>query len=154
MKRIATAAVLILFVLPAWADYQDGMDAAERGDYATALKEWRPLANKGDAQAQVMLGGMYGAGWGVAKDDAEAVRWYRLAADQGYARAQALLGDMYLYGDGVPQNYVQAYMWSNLAAEQGQEFARANRDTIAGFMTPSQIEEAQRLAREWFAAHP
>ena len=45
-------------------------------------------------------------------------------------------------------------MWLNLAAAQGDEDARELRDIVAGQMTPSQIEEAQRLAREWIAAHP
>jgi TPR repeat protein len=61
---------------------------------------------------------------------------------------------MYHRGDGVPQDYVQAHMWANLAAAQGNEDARGARDVIAFMMTPSQIEEAQRLAREWLAAHP
>ena len=61
---------------------------------------------------------------------------------------------MYHRGDGVPQDYVQAHMWWNLAAAQGDEDAIGNRDIIAGQMMPSQIEEAQRLAREWLAAHP
>lgn len=61
---------------------------------------------------------------------------------------------MYHRGDGVPQDYVLAHMWWNLAAAQGVEDARGLRDNVAGMMTPSQIEEAQRLAREWSAAHP
>jgi len=97
---------------------------------------------------------MYANGWGVPQDFAEAVKWYRLAANQGTAKAQAILGAMYADGQGVPQDYVQAHMWLNLAAAQGLEGAGKARDDIAGIMTPSQIEEAQRLAREWLAAHP
>ena len=82
------------------------------------------------------------------------VKWYRLAADQGLDLAQSNLGNMYDNGYGVPQDYIQAHMWFNLAAAQGNEDAIGNRDIIAGKMTPSQIEEAQRLAREWIAAHP
>ena len=154
MNRIATAAVLILFALPACADFQDGMDAADRGDYGTALLEWWPLAIQGDAWAQNSLGVMYENGYGVPQDYAEAVKWYRLAADQGRVNAQLSLAFSYGLGDGVPQDYVQAHMWANLAAAQGNEDAIGNRDIIAGKMTPSQIEEAQRLAREWIAAHP
>ena len=97
---------------------------------------------------------MYENGEGVAQDYAEAVRWYRLAAEQGYANAQINLGGMYYNGEGVPQDYVQAHMWSNLAAAQGNANAVANRDIAASLMTPAQIAEAQRLAREWIAAHP
>ncbi|MDA0221360.1 MAG: tetratricopeptide repeat protein, partial [Proteobacteria bacterium] len=82
MKRLC-AVLVMLVVWPAWADYQDGVDAYNRGDYATALHEWRPLAEQGNAYAQSILGVMYYEGTGVPQDYAEAVRWYRLAADQG-----------------------------------------------------------------------
>ena len=82
------------------------------------------------------------------------MKWYRLAAEQGLADAQFNLGIRYYNGQGVPQDYVQAHLWWNLAAAQGDEEARENRDIIAAKMTPAQIEEAQRLAREWLAAHP
>ena len=85
----------------------------------------------------------------VPQDDAEAVRWYRLAADQGMAIAQAKLGIMYLYGKGVPQDYVTAHMWFNIAASRGEENVRKLRDIVVDIMTPDQIAEAQRLAREW-----
>lgn len=61
---------------------------------------------------------------------------------------------MYHRGYGVPLDYVQAHMWWNLAAAQDFEPARERLDMIASMMTPAQIEEAQRLAREWLAAHP
>ncbi len=143
------AVVVVLVAAPAWADFEAGMEAYDRGDYATALKEWRPLAEQGDANAQFNLGSMYEYGDGVPQDDTEAVRWYRLAADQGYAKAQSNLGLMYEYGEGVPQDDVQARMWLNLAAAQGDELARINRDRLTKQMTPAQLVEAQRLAREW-----
>ena len=65
------------------------------------------------------------------------------------AVAQFSLGVMYSKGRGVPQDYVQAHMWVNLAAAQGIEDARELRDILAELMTPAQIAEAQRLAREW-----
>ena len=59
---------------------------------------------------------------------------------------------------GVPQDYVQAHMWSNLAASRLIGAIRdsliQSRDRVADLMTPDQIAEAQRLAREWDAAHP
>ena len=60
------------------ADFQKGWDASKKGDYATALKEWRPLAEQGDANAQSNLGWMYDNGLGVLEDDKAAVKWYRL----------------------------------------------------------------------------
>ena len=65
------------------ADYQDGLEAYERGDYATAMQEWRPLAEQGDAIAQYNFGLMYAFGQGVVQDYAEAVKWYRLAHGGG-----------------------------------------------------------------------
>lgn len=74
---------------------------------------------------------------------------YRVAADLGDAAAQYDLGIMCQKGQGVPQDFAQAHMWFNLAAAQGSANAAMNRDQIAKLMTPEQIAEAQRLAREW-----
>ena len=144
------AVVVVLVAAPAWAaDFEAGAEAYLRGDYATALKELRPLAEQGDVNAQFTLGLMYTKGRGVPQDYKEAVRWYRLAAAQGDAKAQYGLGVMYVEGWGVPQNNVLAHMWYNLAAAQGDELARKLRDIRAARMTPPQLAEAQRLAREW-----
>ncbi len=77
---------------PAWADFDEGMAAYNRGDYATALREWRPLAKQGNAKAQHNLGVIYEKSRGIPQDDAEAVKWYRKAAEQGVADAQYNLG--------------------------------------------------------------
>jgi len=77
------------------------------------------------------------------------VTWFRKASDQGDAIAQNNLGVMYYNGWGVPQDYVSAHMWFNLAAAGGQEGARKNRDLIMAIMSPAQIGESQKLAREW-----
>ena len=131
--------------------YQEGYDAYNRGDYDTALKEWRPLAEQGLSQAQYNLGLMYAEGEGVAQDYQEAVRWYRLAAEQGHASGQFSLGAMYTAGQGVPKDYVLAHMWINLAAPKGVKGAVKGRNLLERRMTPAQLAEAQRLAREWKA---
>jgi uncharacterized protein len=77
------------------------------------------------------------------------LKWYRKAADQGYYVGQYLLGFMYKVGRGVPQDYVSAHMWWNLAAASGDQYSAKHRDEIAVLMTPEQIGEAQKLAREW-----
>jgi len=92
---------------------------------------------------------MHGLGQGVPQDYAAAVSWYRMAADQGNAHGQSQLGRMYILGNGVPQDYVQAHKWLNLGAVSGNEDAIESRDSVARLMTPSQIAEAQKLAREW-----
>ncbi len=149
--RVIFALVILFVAVPAWADVQAGVDAYEKGDYATALKEWRPLAEQGDADAQYNLGWMYEKSFGVPQDDKEAVRWYRLAAEQGIGHAQYRLGGMYTLGRGVPQDFVLSHMWLNLAAALGDEQARTLRDKLAKQLTPAQLDDAQRLAREWKA---
>ncbi len=191
MKRLVlTFAILIGLAAPAWAGLAEGLAAYGRGDYAMALREFRPLANQGNAQAQnnlgtlyyygkgipqdhaealkwyrkaaeqgnadgqYNLGFMYDEGRGVPQDYAEALKWYRKAAEQGDAGAQNNLGVMYGKGEGVPQDYVQAHMWFNLAASRtlpgkDRDNTVKNRDNVAEKMTPAQISEAQKLAREW-----
>ena len=75
--------------------FPKGFAAYQSGDYATALREWTPLAKQGDAVAQYNLGVMYAQGQGVPQDYKTAVKWYRLAAEQGNADAQYNLGVMY-----------------------------------------------------------
>ncbi len=81
-------------------------------------------------------------------DHNEAARWYRRAAEQGHAGGQLSLGNMYKRGQGVPQDNVQAYKWLDLAGSRIVS-AFLNRDRVAAKMTPAQIAEAQKLAREW-----
>jgi hypothetical protein len=108
---------------------EDGVAAYKRGDYATALQVWRPLAEQGDARAQRHIGSMYFEGKGLPQDDVEAVRWWRLAAEQGEAGAQLMLGAAYGEGGGVPQDDVEAVKWFRLAAEQGLSAAQ---DSLGG----------------------
>ena len=130
------------------ADFNKGLTAAQSGDFATALKEWKPLAEEGNAVAQNNLGLMYHNGWGVPQDYKEAARLYRLAAEQGDADAQGNLGVMYAFGNGVIKDYVYAHMWGNIASMNGNDKGETLRGYVAEKMTSSQIEEAQRLARE------
>ena len=98
MNRLLILPVLLLTLLvgtPAFsADFQKGLAAAQSGDFATALREWTPLAKQGNASAQHNLGVMYASGRGVPQDYKTAVKWYRLAAEQGYAIAQTSLKDI------------------------------------------------------------
>ena len=123
-------------------------------DYVEAAKWFRLAAEQGHADAQNNLGYMYIEGLGVRQDDGEAVTWYRRAAEQGVAIAQTNLGRMYFEGRGKLRDYVQAHMWFILAAAQGDEKAVEDREIVAGLMSPNQIAEAERLAREWLQQHP
>jgi TPR repeat protein len=85
----------------------------------------------------------------VARNNAEAIRWYRKAADQGDASAENSLGAMYVRGRGVGRDFALAHMWFSLAAANGMDMAANARDHLESQMTPNQIAEAKRLAREW-----
>ena len=129
--------------------YDNGQGVPE--DDKTAVKWYTVAAEQGNASAQSNLGVMYEKGRGVPQDSQTAAKWFTLAAEQGYAPAQNTLGVMYGSGQGVPQDYVRAHMWFNFSASTGDEDAIENRDFAAKQMTPSQIEEAQKLARECVA---
>jgi uncharacterized protein len=104
------------------ADLKKGLDAYSAHDYATALRELKPLAEQGNAVAQYGLGIMYDNGQGVPEDDKEAVKWYRLAAEQGNVLAQYDLGVSY----DNRLDYNEAVKWYRLAAEQGYARAQSN----------------------------
>ena len=132
--------------------YGNGHGVAQ--DYNQAVSWYRKAADQGLAMAQFNLGTAYASGQGVPQDYNQAASWYRKAADQGDADAQFNLGFMYSNGQGVPQDYVEAYKWFNIAAaysadKEVRDDATKNRDLVAEKMTPEQIAEAQKRAREW-----
>ncbi|MEY4269102.1 MAG: hypothetical protein RLZZ58_318 [Pseudomonadota bacterium] len=88
----ALAALCLTAASSALADVKAGVDAWERGDYPTAVAEWRPLAIAGDPDAQFNLGQAYKLGRGVPVDLSQAETWYRRAADQGHLQAEDNLG--------------------------------------------------------------
>jgi len=142
------AFLMTLYSPVAAQDFQKGLAAAQAGDFATALQEWKPLAEAGNADAQYNLGVMYENGQGVPQDYKEAVKWYRLAAEQGHAKAQTNLGLMYEYGNGVLQDNTMAHMWYNIASANGHDKSGEWRDERAGLMTNADISKAQAMARE------
>lgn len=124
-----------------------------------ALK-WIHLAiEKGSIDAYDEFGVWNINGTCVPENHKEAVRLYHLAAEGGSNNAQGNLGKLYLYGNGVPQDYVMAHMWFNLAnANTNSREAFSNvyswqRRKVEELMSPSQIAEAQKLAREWMERH-
>jgi uncharacterized protein len=137
MDRTVRTAVVALTLAVGFAGavtagpVEDGVTAYKRGDYATALRLWRPAADQGDARAQYNLGTMYYAGRGVGQNYATSASWYRKAADQGDAKAQCNLGTLYATGRGVPLNPAAAVNWFRKAADQGnadaQDFLAACR---------------------------
>lgn len=164
MRHLALAAVLVLLavfgqprpassgaILPAAAEQEDGVAAFQRGDYATALRAFMPLAEQGDATAQVRVASAYFL-MGPT-NFLKAAEWFRRAAEQGHPGGQLGLAEMFWGGWGLPQSYVQAHMWSSLAESGLPPAQRARaieiREDVTQWMAPDQIAEAEKLKREW-----
>jgi TPR repeat protein len=118
-------------------------------DYGQAKEWFEKAAKQGHVGAQIDLGTLYLQGQGAPQSDQMALFWLSRAAEQGHALAFAKLGWMYAQGRGVLQDFIQAHKWYNLAAASGHGKAAEYRDALAKQMTPAQIAEAQKLAREW-----
>jgi TPR repeat protein len=110
------AAVMLLAGLALAGPLEDGQAAYTRGDFATALSLWQPLADQGNAEAQLGVGRLYDNGEGVTQDYAAAMKWYRAAADQGSPEAQFAVGQMYEMARGTVEDLVEAASWYKLAA--------------------------------------
>ena len=119
-------------------------------DKKKAIKWLLKAAEQRSVGAQRFLGTIFYYGWGVTQDYAEAVKWYKKAAEQGDSGAQNILGAMYERGKGIPKDFVEAYKWFSISGESDNEYGRMYREKIGKRkMTPDQITEAQRLAKEW-----
>ena len=111
----------ISFIGSTLAESNDVWDAYKKGNYKVALNEWLPLAEKGSAEAQFNLAGMYAKGYGVVMDEKKSFDWYKKSAEQGHAKAQYNLGVMYLIGSGVTKSLSDAKHWLRLAYDNGIE---------------------------------
>jgi TPR repeat protein len=127
MKRLLPALVVLTSLaaaLPAAADGNAGLRAYQQGDYATAMKEFMPLAEAGQASAQAAVGQMYLNGEGVPQDAALAAMWLEKAAEGGNARARYQVGNMYAGGMGVPLDDMKASYYLLRAANQNMAEAQ------------------------------
>ena len=122
---------LVTISVSSAADFATGLNAYKKGDYVTAAKEWRPLADQGDPAVQFNLGLLYLDGQGVPQVLDQAVKWFNRSAEQGYDKAQLNLGALYATGKGVKRDYVQAYKWLNICSSQGNAKCVAQRDLVA-----------------------
>jgi TPR repeat protein len=119
LRRFSTFAFAILICASAWAaDLESGKRAYDQKDYATAFKEFAPLADQGQAEAQLYLGKMYMMGQGVLKDTDKAIRWFKASAYKGNADAQFFLGSIYLL---PKKDIAEGLKWLRLSAEQGNK---------------------------------
>lgn len=138
---IAAAALSILLASPAAADLKAGVDAWNAGDYHKALSEWRPLANRGNANAQYNMGQAYKLGRGVPADAAIARSWFEKAAQQGHERAQSNLG-LILFEAGDRKT---AMYWIRKAAERG--------DPRAQYVYGTALFNGDGVAKDWPRAY-
>ena len=151
---LAALVMLVSTVTPSWpSSLSDGAGAFRRGDYVTAFRKLRPLAERGQAEAQAILALMYQQGSGVPQDAVLAAHWYLFAAEQGHVGAQYQLGLLYDKGHGVPPSAVIAYKWLNLAAARAEprerEYYVRIRDAVASKLDAEQLAQAQWLATSW-----
>jgi TPR repeat protein len=149
----AIVAGILCVSLPARADMAAAWDAYDHGDYEKAAKLFRAEAERGDSEAQYLLGTMYDRRQLGPRDPADAARWYQKAADQGHPDAQDALGYLYDFGLGVPRDNAKAESLYRQAAEGGSlngknnlafEWAAANKN----------LDQALAYAREATATMP
>ncbi len=123
-----------------------GYIAHQDGDYQTAMREWRMLAEQGNISAQFNVASLYLRGEGVPKDGSEAIRWFRMAANQGDAQAQYNLELIYHLEDGVPQDLSQAFIWYSMAQINGIDHAQRNHTLVQELMDETQVSIAMQKA--------
>src|SRR5215469_9580046 len=144
---LLTVILVVICSAPVWAGFEEGLATYKQGDYSTALKEFRTLAERGDARAQYILSNMYAKGEGVPHDDQLAFWWLQKAAKQGNAKAQLYLGRMYANGQAVPQDKQQAVLRYRLAANEGIAEAQYNLATM--YLRGDGVPQDYVLAHMW-----
>jgi hypothetical protein len=153
MKHLFVSLALVL-PLVAHAGFDDAVQAYGTGDYATALAEFKVLADQGKPEAQYFMGLFYHNGFGVPRDQAESANWFLKAARQGDARSQYYVGIMAEKGQGVEKDPVAAHMWLSLSAANPQSsyrdslYTREAIEKLEKKMTPEQIAKAKETAKK------
>lgn len=124
--------------------FEEGFNAASKGNYSQAIKIWTPLAEQNNLLAQSNLGVLYENGWGVSKDYKKALYWYEKAAEKGQSEAQHNLASLFQQGHGTKQDLNTAAYWYEKAAEQNY----GDSQLMLGLMY-IEIEEYE-LAAYWY----
>ena len=126
MMKTLVILCALLFSTSSFAGWDEAIAAFEAGDFKTALREYKVLAEQGVDRAQFNLASMYRNGQGTTQDYKAAIKWFTKAAEQDIDRAQFSLGSMYHNGQGTIQDYTAAIKWFTRAAEQGDFRAQYN----------------------------
>ena len=149
--------ILLVALLPALAGCGKSEKAAaptaQEKQFSKMVLDAKPMADKGIAEAQLVLGLAYAMGKGALQDFKEAMKWYRLAANQAHSDAQYNLALMFGQGRGVPQEYVQAHMLVSVAIATATDGKKKKDylktlESVVALMTAAQITEAEELAKK------
>jgi len=146
--RFILICLLLSVATLARAGLDEGMSAYSSGDYDKAAREFRPLAEKGDREAQYMLGLLYEEGQGIDRDDLLAAHWYARSAGQGFADAYYALGQLFLQRKGERQDRMAAHHWFCLAREHGHRLGEQEIQRNLKAMPPDLAELARNLYAE------
>lgn len=154
MKRLAIALLAYLcLTAQVGANYEQAVVAYDQGRFDEALAAFSALAERGNSDAEFMLGAMYFHGKGVPKNDKFAAIWFQKAATKGNPNGQLAFGSLYIRGVGVQQDLVRAYAWLSIASGAKvaglQRQAVMLRDEAARLMQPRDIERAKQLAEDY-----
>ncbi|NOD32695.1 MULTISPECIES: tetratricopeptide repeat protein [Ruegeria] len=148
MRQLVLA--LCVFASPALAELEQARDLMEAGQFAAAREELLPAARSGNAEAEELIGVMYGLGLGVEQDYERAFEWYLRASMKGHPGAQSGVGWYYELGLGMPApDLVRAYMWYTLSAIGGDPDAAISLEEVVKKMSPEQIEKAHVLVNDY-----
>jgi TPR repeat protein len=155
MKRLILL-VALLFPFAASAGMDEGVAAYTAGDYATAMTEFRTLADQGNPDGQYFVGFIYHNGFGVKANQVEALKWFEKAAGQGEQRSQYYAGIIYAGGKGgVAKDLAAADMWLTLSATNPKTpyrdslYTKEEIKKIEAKMSPEQLAKAQDLVKNW-----
>ena len=135
----------------AFANFQGGVDAFNRGDYARAYAEWLPLAEAGDPDASRNIGRLFHKGLGVQLDLTQARTWYSRSAAKCNATAQNNLGLMILNGEGGVRDPVLAFRLFERAAKQGLHADADAMGNLAGmYLSGAGTQQNVIEAYKWY----
>jgi len=145
IQTLLTTTVLLFGISgSSFADFDDGYDAYQKGDYKTAFNEWKSLAKQDHVYAQLNLGMAYRDGLGVEKNAKEAFKWYEKAASRGSDDGLHHLGNSYAYVKGVMKNKALAMKLYKEAADNGHA---ASMYSMGGM---HYTNKDYKKAAEWF----
>ena len=150
---LARAALLLLLAIvvagPARAGFYEGILAAQKEDWATAMKEWLPLAKEGNPGAQANVADLYLYGLGVPENPKEAFKWHALAADQGVPKSQLFLAVAYAEGEIVAKDPAAALRWCFIARNTGDPNANGLLFSLIQGVTNDERLAIEKQAAEW-----